>query len=241
MFNKLKLWNREPFFYSNSLTARCKALWRPESVNFFLLQNRITKSSVRCVHLKFAGRTRPLNRFKIHRRPKSLSADYHRRTPSPLCRSESEPKFIMFCANVQSVANICAPPRFTNAGTHRALAHSIDITPLTQATVPSMKHNHFISRTAAFSAAQTQRQVDQCADVCVFIKEILSINTCIIFILYSISRVRNSRVLKASKILYYILNYPTEFRQIVSHWSSFKFLYEYFEEASHCRSAGEKN
>lgn len=103
----------------------------------------------------------------------------------------------MSCANVQSVANICAPHWFTNAGTHRALPRSIDITPLTQATVPSMKHNHFISRTAAFSTAQPRGKSNtrHCRCPCVY-KEILPINT--LFILYSISRVRNSRVLKAS-------------------------------------------
>lgn len=132
------------------------------------------------MHLKPAGRARPLNRFKIYVDPnhcrRTTTVGNRRVAVLPL---ESDPKFIMSCANVQSVANICAPRRFTNAGTHRALPRSIDITPLTQATVPSMKHNHFISRTAAFSAARPRSKSN---GRCVY-KEILSINT--LFILHS--------------------------------------------------------
>lgn len=114
----------------------------------------------------------------------------------------------MSCANVQSVANICAPRRFTNVGTHRALPRSIDITPLTQATVPSMKHNHFISRAAAFSAMQPRSKSNGTADV--FIKRYyLQIHYSFQFCMFVIL------VLKASQILYY-------------HESSYRILTNYF-------------
>jgi len=119
---------REPF-YSVSLMVGMVSRLVTTGFYFFVKSNNEIKRAARAFK---AHRPRPLNRFKIHRRPKSrrrstVEEQHRRRTAL-----ESNPKFIMPCANVQNADNICAPCRFTNIGTHRALSRSIDITPLAQ-------------------------------------------------------------------------------------------------------------